>query len=131
MSHENKESDTNKNNEPNQIDDNNVDDVQGELDTQNEEAHDDHENNTPKDLIENPDEDNETGETTKGTEEVPTKEGNNNNNEDDEDVQVQGDSYSEYSDIHQRSTAEAINTASAKRGNADISSGTIHETIKT
>lgn len=104
--------------------------MQGEHETHNEEAHDEHDNNTQKNLIENPDENKETGETTKGTEEVSTKEGNNNN-EDDEDVQVQGDSYSEYSDIHQRSTAEAINTASAKRGNADISSGTTHETIKT
>lgn len=125
MPHGNEELDTNKNNETDQIDDKNVDDMQGDHET-HKEAHGEHENNTHK---ENPAEDKETGETTKGTEEVPTKEGNNN--EDDEDVQVQGDSYSEYSDIHQRSTAEVINTASAKRGNADISSGTTHETIKT
>lgn len=104
--------------------------MQGEHETHNTEAHELQENITPKDSIENPDKDKETSETTKGIEEVPTKEGNNNN-EDDEDVQVQGDSYSEYSDIHQRSTAEVINTASAKRGNADNSSGTTHETIKT
>lgn len=128
MPHGNEELDTNENNETDQIDDKNVDDMQGNHEAHNEEAHGEHKNNTHKDLIENPDEDKETGETTKGTE-VPTKEGNNN--EDDEDVQVQGDSYSEYSDIHQRSTAEVINTASAKRGNADISSGTTHETIKT
>ncbi|KAJ2948988.1 hypothetical protein O0L34_g5928 [Tuta absoluta] len=48
-----------------------------------------------------------------------SSEGNKNQgyNEDDDDVQVQGDSHSEYSEIHQRSTAEATDTTSAKRGN--------------
>ncbi|XP_061715700.1 uncharacterized protein LOC133523975 isoform X3 [Cydia pomonella] len=47
------------------------------------------------------------------------KEGNNNydHNEDDDDVQVQGDAVSEYSDTNLRSTAELSDMNSAKRGN--------------
>ncbi|XP_047991673.1 protein starmaker [Leguminivora glycinivorella] len=61
------------------------------------------------------------------------KEGNNkyDHNEDDDDVQVQGDAASEYSDTNLRSTAELSDTNSAKRGKSAISSGTIHEPIKT
>ncbi|XP_063384274.1 uncharacterized protein LOC134670379 isoform X2 [Cydia fagiglandana] len=47
------------------------------------------------------------------------KEGNNkyDHNEDDDDVQVQGDAVSEYSETNLRSTAELSDTNSAKRGN--------------
>jgi hypothetical protein len=56
---------------------------------------------------------------------------NNEHNEDDDDVQVQGDSHSEYSDINHQSTADATEMEYAQRGKTDISSGTVHETIKT
>ncbi|XP_049873581.1 uncharacterized protein LOC126372085 [Pectinophora gossypiella] len=77
----------------------------------NEEAGNDSHDEDSTDGHENKNEEDESG--------VATTEGNINHehNEDDDDVQVPGDSHSEYSDIHQRSTAEAIDTASAKRGN--------------
>lgn len=59
-----------------------------------------------------------------------TNEGNTNgeHNEDDDDVQVQGEANSEYSDSNSKSTAELSDLESAKRGKAEISSGAIHET---
>lgn len=62
--------------------------------------------------------------------ETTNNEGNNNElNEDDDDVQIPGDTPSDYSDYNQKSTAE-LSDGSAKRGKTEISSGTIRETIQ-
>lgn len=131
---ESEEQDNEHENLEKEISDDNVEDGSEQHDEDKDEKNDEETRESHKELTEN--------EIKKLAEEedVTTKEGNNNNehenhehehSEDDDDVQVQGDTHSEYSDIHHQSTAEAINTGSATRGNADISSGTIHETIKT
>lgn len=51
--------------------------------------------------------------------------------EDDEDVQVQGESHSEYSELNVEGTTEPSESTSAKRDNSRISSGTVHQIIKT
>lgn len=61
-------------------------------------------------------------------------EGNNNSsviNEDDDDVQVPGDTSSEYSEYNLKSTAEASDIGSAKIGKNEITSGTAHAILKT
>lgn len=62
------------------------------------------------------------------------QEGNNNtsdNSEDDDDVQVPGDTPSEYSDTNLKSTADVSSMGSAHIGKNEISSGTAHEILKT
>ncbi|XP_062525563.1 uncharacterized protein LOC101742174 [Bombyx mori] len=55
---------------------------------------------------------------------------NSDHNEDDDDVQVQGINQSDHSDSYLKHTTDLLKSGSAKRDRTEISSGTIHETIK-